>query len=168
MAEADSADSRRAWVDAEDQAILELVRTHGTKRWTTVAEEIHSVYKILGRTGKQCRERWHNHLDPNVSKGSWRADEERLLHLEHAKLGNKWSEIAKALPGRTDNTIKNHWYSTMRKSVRHFNRELNKEVPRDECVATGSASVARLHRCWRSLSLSLSLSLVCVCPRMAS
>jgi hypothetical protein len=77
------------------------------------------AYSIPGRTGKQCRERWCNHLCPDINKSSWSLEEEMLLLLLHDKIGNKWSEISKYLKGRTDNTIKNHWNSTMKKRL-HF------------------------------------------------
>ncbi|KAF5732154.1 putative myb [Tripterygium wilfordii] len=67
-----------------------------------------------GRVGKQCRERWHNHLRPNIKKDSWSEEEDRMLIDIHSAIGNKWAEIAKRLPGRTENSIKNHWNATIR------------------------------------------------------
>jgi hypothetical protein len=85
-----------------------------------IAERLRKAFKLRGRTGKQCRERWHNHLDPLILKTPWTLEEERLLFEAHQRLGNKWADISKILAGRTDNSIKNHYYSAIRREFRRL------------------------------------------------
>jgi Myb-like DNA-binding domain len=111
-------EKRRPWTIKEDDWMKKLVQENGTKQWTIIAEKLNHYFPNAIRTGKQCRERWHNHLNPGINKDCWSLDEEIILFSTHSKLGNKWAEISTYLPGRTDNSIKNHFYSTLRKQYR--------------------------------------------------
>ncbi|XP_011090064.1 transcription factor MYB3R-1 isoform X2 [Sesamum indicum] len=99
------------WSKEEDEIIIELVSKYGPKKWSTIAQH------LPGRIGKQCRERWHNHLNPNINKEAWTQEEELALIRAHQIYGNKWAELTKFLPGRTDNAIKNHWNSSVKKKL---------------------------------------------------
>ncbi|XP_022775829.1 transcription factor MYB101 [Durio zibethinus] len=101
------------WTAAEDAILMEYVKMHGEGNWNAVQKN-----SGLMRCGKSCRLRWANHLRPNLKKGSFSPEEERIIIELHAKLGNKWARMAAQLPGRTDNEIKNYWNTRLKRRQR--------------------------------------------------
>jgi len=97
------------WTPSEDDLLKKFISEHGPGNWSKCAG------LIPGRSGKQCRERWHNALSPEVKKGNWDRSEDALIYQMYLTLGPKWTLIAKYLPGRTENSIKNRFYSHLRK-----------------------------------------------------
>ena len=95
----------------EDQIIIDYVKNNGPQNWPGLSE------LMKNRSPKQCRERWFNHLDPNVSLKPWTSEEDELIFSNIMKCGKKWSIIAKFLPGRTANAIKNRWNSSISKRI---------------------------------------------------
>jgi len=108
------------WTEQEDLQLVCTVRLFGERRWDFIAK-----VSGLNRTGKSCRLRWVNYLHPGLKRGRMSPQEERLILELHARWGNRWSRIARRLPGRTDNEIKNYWRTHMRKKAQERKRNMS-------------------------------------------
>jgi hypothetical protein len=105
------------WSPEEDTLLQELMQD-GRKKWSEIANRLNSdMHKGLQvRSGKQCKERWNNHLNPDINRGDWSLEEDICLLEHYQKAGNRWSLIAKQLPTRTESSIKNRIKSIINKA----------------------------------------------------
>ncbi|XP_038694902.1 transcription factor MYB27 [Tripterygium wilfordii] len=106
------------WLEEEDERLITYVTLLGERRWDSLARS-----SGLKRSGKSCRLRWLNYLRPNIKHGDISAEEEQIIVQLHKRWGNKWSRIARSLPGRTDNEIKNYYRSHLRKKLEALEQE---------------------------------------------
>ncbi|KAK4488616.1 hypothetical protein RD792_004384 [Penstemon davidsonii] len=104
------------WSPEEDEKLMNYMLMNGQGCWSDIARNAG-----LQRCGKSCRLRWINYLRPDLKRGAFSNQEEELIVHLHSILGNRWSQIAARLPGRTDNEIKNFWNSTIKKRLKNNN-----------------------------------------------
>ena len=121
--------ARGSWTQQEDEQLIAAVNQLGPKKWIDIAKFVPT------RTSKQCRERWHHRLDPNIKHEPFEPWEDQLIIEKQQEIGNRWSVIAHQLPGRSPSAIKNRWYSGLRSHhPTHAQMDLSLTLPPPEPV----------------------------------
>ncbi|KAI3519685.1 hypothetical protein L1887_08900 [Cichorium endivia] len=116
-----------AWSEEEDNKLRDYIERYGHWNWRELPK-----YAGLSRCGKSCRLRWMNYLRPNVKRGNFSKEEEDIIVKFHQDMGNKWSAIAAQLPGRSDNEIKNHWHTHLKKRSTQQNHQISHELKEEQ------------------------------------
>ena len=111
------------WTQEEDHKLQELVETHGLRQWSKICKILNCMHNNMDRKGKHCRERWYNHLNPEINKGEWSYEEDILIIQQQKIVGNKWSMISRLLTGRTENAVKNRWNCLIKNTKQDINMQ---------------------------------------------
>ena len=96
------------WDESEDERLSNWVAKNGASNWARCAK------KVKTRTGKQCREHWINKFNENIKKGNWTSEEDLLILKFYSKF-QSWKKIIPIFENRTENSIKNRFFSILRK-----------------------------------------------------
>ncbi|XP_058088570.1 MYB-like transcription factor EOBI [Magnolia sinica] len=126
------------WTMEEDLILINYIANHGEGVWNSLARSAG-----LKRTGKSCRLRWLNYLRPDVRRGNITPEEQLLIMELHARWGNRWSKIARHLPGRTDNEIKNYWRTRIQKQIKQAEPFANQNCTLAHDASTSHACGAK-------------------------